>query len=223
MLQLQPKLKPSLYVTGLTLAFIINTLLILFIYQLVIKQAVIKPQETITLNFRQFNSKETVMPEHQPEKLAQVTKKPALKQLSKPKLSISVNSINSINALSFSAMKAEEFSINPSLLSIQLPDVQAKESLTVQVNSGLISATPVFQLPPQYPPRAKQKKIEGYVVMQIYIESSGKVSDIKVLEETPKGIFANSAMKAAYRWRFQPPEKNSNPWQILKVRYELKK
>lgn len=223
MLQLQPKLKPSLYVTGLTLAFIINTLLILFIYQLVIKQAVIKPQETITLNFRQFNSKETVMPEHQPEKLAQVTKKPALKQLSKPKLSISVNSINSINALSFSAMKAEEFSINPSLLSIELPDVQAKESLTVQVNSGLISATPVFQLPPQYPPRAKQKKIEGYVVMQIYIESSGKVSDIKVLEETPKGIFANSAMKAAYRWRFQPPEKNSNPWQILKVRYELKK
>lgn len=223
MLQLQPRLKPSLYVTGLTLAFIINTLLILFIYQLVIKQAVIKPQETITLNFRQFNSKETVMPEHQPEKLAQVTKKPALKQLSKPKLSISVNSINSINALSFSAMKAEEFSINPSLLSIELPDVQAKESLTVQVNSGLISATPVFQLPPQYPPRAKQKKIEGYVVMQIYIESSGKVSDIKVLEETPKGIFANSAMKAAYRWRFQPPEKNSNPWQILKVRYELKK
>lgn len=223
MLQLQPRLKPSLYVTGLTLAFIINALLILFIYQLVIKQAVIKPQETITLNFRQFNSKETVMPEHQPEQLAQVTKKPALKQLSKPKLSISVNSINSINALSFSAMKAEEFSINPSLLSIELPDVQAKESLTVQVNSGLISATPVFQLPPQYPPRAKQKKIEGYVVMQIYIESSGKVSDIKVLEETPKGIFANSAMKAAYRWRFQPPEKNSNPWQILKVRYELKK
>lgn len=223
MLQLQPRLKPSLYVTGLTLAFIINALLILFIYQLVIKQAVIKPQETITLNFRQFNSKETVMPEHQPEQLAQVTKKPALKQLSKPKLSISVNSINSINALSFPAMKAEEFSINPSLLSIELPDVQAKESITVQVNSGLISATPVFQLPPQYPPRAKQKKIEGYVVMQIYIESSGKVSDIKVLEETPKGIFANSAMKAAYRWRFQPPEKNSNPWQILKVRYELKK
>jgi len=201
----------------------INVLLILFIYQLVIKNSAIEPQQTITLNFRQFTSKKIESPEQQPEELAQMTKKPASNQLSRPKLSISVNTISSINALSFPAMNTEKFNINPSLLTIELPDIQAKESLTTQINSGLISATPVFQLPPHYPPKAKQKGIEGHVVMQIYIENSGKVSNIKVLSETPKGVFSSSAIKSVYRWRFQPPKQNSNPWQILKVRYELKK
>ncbi|SGZ10834.1 TonB family protein [Moritella viscosa] len=200
-----------------------NVVLVLFIYQIVTATSINKSQNTITLDFRQFKNRDLSKQDPLPEKLAKMTKKPEFKKLARPKPSITTTHINAIKKVSFPLMTAEKFNITPTLLAIEQPNISAKNSIAIQVNSGLISAKPVYQLPPHYPPRAKKNGIEGYVTMQIYIANNGKVTDIKIISEEPKGIFANSAMKAAYRWRFQPPTSGSTPWQILKVRYELKK
>ncbi len=222
MLLLQPRIKLSTYLQGFMLAIMVNLLLVSFIYLLVLNHSTLNTQPQVQLDFRQFRSEQEKRPQEQPVELAQTVQKPALNQLARPKLNIAVRNINPVQALALPAMMADEFSIDPSVLSFEPTRFTAEHDMTAQVSSGLIAATPVFQLPPQYPPRAKQMEIEGEVTMHLYLESDGKVSDIKIISEKPVGIFAQSAMQSAYRWRFQPPGKGHSPWQTLRISYELK-
>ncbi len=92
---------------------------------------------------------------------------------------------------------------------------------TVNVTSTLSAARPTFRVPPQYPMKAKQQGIEGYVTMHLLINLEGRVDEVKVVKESPAGVFKQSAIRAVHRWRFAAPEKPE--WQRITIRYELEK
>ncbi len=59
---------------------------------------------------------------------------------------------------------------------------------------------------PVYPPRAARKKAEGWVDVEITIDSTGKVTDARVLRTKRNShIFDNSALKAVKHWSYEPP------------------
>jgi protein TonB len=66
------------------------------------------------------------------------------------------------------------------------------------------SLTRINKLDVQYPPRALQGNIEGWVELAYTVGPDGNVSNIKVLNATPPRTFESSASKAVSRLRYQP-------------------
>jgi periplasmic protein TonB len=66
------------------------------------------------------------------------------------------------------------------------------------------SLTRTRKLDIEYPSDALDKKIEGSVELGYIVTAKGAVSDVKVLDSNPTGIFEKSAVKAVERLRYQP-------------------
>lgn len=91
----------------------------------------------------------------------------------------------------------------------------------INVSSTIQTAKPTLRVPPQYPMKAKQMGIEGFVVMDLQIGPDGRVEKVRIVEQSPQGVFERSAVRAVHRWRFEVPE--PGVWQRLRIRYELEK
>lgn len=72
---------------------------------------------------------------------------------------------------------------------------------TLQVDEEVI---PLVRIAPSYPSRAARLGIEGWVKMEVLINSKGEVDSVKILESRPSKIFNRAAIKAIKRWRFRP-------------------
>ena len=70
---------------------------------------------------------------------------------------------------------------------------------------------PVVQIPPTYPRRAKQARIEGFVTMEVLIRPDGTVSGAKVIESDPPRLFDDAAIDAMQRWKFRPKIVDGTP------------
>lgn len=69
----------------------------------------------------------------------------------------------------------------------------------------------VVRVPPAYPQRAKQAKLEGKVTMAVTIRPDGTVADVQVLESNPPRLFDQAAIQAMQRWKFRPKIVNGQP------------
>jgi protein TonB len=57
---------------------------------------------------------------------------------------------------------------------------------------------------PVYPREAIRSGIEkGEVVAQLFIDDKGLVTDVKIVEADPPGVFDNEVMQALSQWTFQ--------------------
>ena len=67
---------------------------------------------------------------------------------------------------------------------------------------------------PAYTPEAKEKRIEGIVIVQTLIDIDGQVKDVRVLKGLPEGL--NQAATDAIRsWRFEPATLHGEPVKVL--------
>jgi protein TonB len=70
---------------------------------------------------------------------------------------------------------------------------------------------PLARLKPLYPPQARMRKIEGWVVVEFVVTAEGTASDVTVVSSQPGEIFASAAVRAIQRWRFTPGTKGGQP------------
>lgn len=63
---------------------------------------------------------------------------------------------------------------------------------------------PLVRVDPDYPPRAKQQGIEGYVDIQFTISPVGTVQDAVVVRSKPAYVFDRSALRAVRKWKYNP-------------------
>jgi protein TonB len=63
---------------------------------------------------------------------------------------------------------------------------------------------PLVRVPPEYPPRAQSRGLEGWVQVRFTITPTGTVKDPMVVNAEPKGMFDEAALKAIARWRYNP-------------------
>jgi protein TonB len=82
----------------------------------------------------------------------------------------------------------------------------------------------VWQAPMMYPPRARAKGIEGYVVFSLLIGITGEIEQVKIVESYPEGVFDDVAMQGINEWRFEPAQyqgKSVKSWAKQRIRFDL--
>ncbi len=82
----------------------------------------------------------------------------------------------------------------------------------------------MVRIPPDYPFKARQRDIEGYVEVKLLVEADGSVGQVKILDANPPGVFDSAALKAVPRWKFTAGkmEGRSVPsWVITRVVFTL--
>ena len=84
---------------------------------------------------------------------------------------------------------------------------------------------PLVRVDPQYPPKARQRRIEGYVDVEFTIGAAGTVENPKVIGANPRGIFEQAALRAIRRWRYNAKVVDGNPIERhgvkVRIRFEL--
>lgn len=69
---------------------------------------------------------------------------------------------------------------------------------------------PIYQAAPEYPPDLRKKNIQGTVHLIFVVDKYGNVQNPKV-EKSSHPAFANPALAAIRRWRFDPGKRNGSP------------
>ncbi len=94
-------------------------------------------------------------------------------------------------------------------------------------NLGLVASdadvVPVVRVNPQYPPRAAERGIEGWVELRFAISRGGKVKDAEVTNSHPGTVFDRAALRAVRKWKYNPKIEDGEPVERsgVKVRLEF--
>jgi TonB family protein len=71
--------------------------------------------------------------------------------------------------------------------------------------------TRVNKLEVQYPTRAMQDNVEGWVELGYTVAANGSVTNVKIVGSQPANIFDAAATRAVGRLRYKPPLKDGKP------------
>ena len=63
---------------------------------------------------------------------------------------------------------------------------------------------PLVRVQPDYPPRALERGIEGWAIVEFAISPTGRTKDVRVVESEPPGTFDQAAIRAIERWKYTP-------------------
>lgn len=76
---------------------------------------------------------------------------------------------------------------------------------------------PMTKATPVYPARARDRYIEGYVVVEFTVTKQGKVEDVTVVSAEPKGVFDRAAIRAVQNYVFAPCTDQGRIFEITHV------
>jgi protein TonB len=94
------------------------------------------------------------------------------------------------------------------------PDIDASGALEGGLAGGAGSdrdAVPLVRIEPDYPVRARQRRVEGWVLLRFTISKAGTVKDAVVEDARPPGVFDKVSLAAVSRWKYNPKIVNGVP------------
>ena len=94
------------------------------------------------------------------------------------------------------------------LAAVSLASAQVRPQrvrVSARVTAGLVKK----RIPPDYPQEAKDKHLEGSVVLNVIVDRQGNVSDAKLF--SGEAVFAPAAIDAVKKWRYRPFLLNGEP------------
>jgi len=85
---------------------------------------------------------------------------------------------------------------------------------------------PIVKVQPQYPRRALQRGIEGWVVVEYTVTKNGSVRDPRVVEAftkdgNPTTIFNRAAVKSALKYKYKPRVVDGEPIEVPGVKTKI--
>jgi protein TonB len=69
---------------------------------------------------------------------------------------------------------------------------------------------PLVRVEPEYPPQARQRRLEGWVQVRFTISTAGSVRDASVVKSS-HSVFERNAVKAVTKWKYQPQLRDGKP------------
>lgn len=82
----------------------------------------------------------------------------------------------------------------------------------VRVSQGVSEGLLIHQVKPQYPPLARQARIQGQVVLQAVIGKDGAIQNLRLVQGHP--MLAPAAIEAVKQWRYKPYFLNGEPVEV---------
>lgn len=82
----------------------------------------------------------------------------------------------------------------------------------VRVSQGVSSGLLTHKVEPQYPPLAKQARIQGSVVLHAIIGKDGRIENLQVVQGHP--MLSGAAISAVKEWRYKPYYLNGQPVEV---------
>ncbi len=83
-------------------------------------------------------------------------------------------------------------------------EVELGKAASLGAGGGDRDVVPLVRVDPEYPPRARQRRIEGWVDVEFTIGPAGTVENPKVIGSHPPGIFEQATLRAVRRYRYSP-------------------
>ncbi|MEX0964618.1 MAG: TonB family protein [Pseudohongiellaceae bacterium] len=80
---------------------------------------------------------------------------------------------------------------------------------------------PLIRTTANYPSRALQRGIEGFVELSFTVDRFGSVVDPVVLNAVPEGIFERSALQSINKWKYAPAMNNGQATETYDVRQRI--
>lgn len=77
---------------------------------------------------------------------------------------------------------------------------------------------------PDYPFKAREQGVEGYVAVKMLVREDGTVGQINVVKAKPRGYFETAVRRALPNWTYQPGRIGGEPvtsWVMTTVRFNL--
>jgi protein TonB len=71
-------------------------------------------------------------------------------------------------------------------------------------------ALPLVRVEPEYPPQARQRRLEGWVQVRFTISTAGSVRDAVVVKSS-HALFERNAVQAVSKWKYQPQLREGKP------------
>jgi len=81
---------------------------------------------------------------------------------------------------------------------------------------------PIVRVNPQYPLRASERGIEGWVEVEFTISKLGTVKDPRVINSHPSSIFDRATLKAIRKWKYNPKIEDGEPVERPGIKVRLK-
>jgi len=102
---------------------------------------------------------------------------------------------------------------------------EAKEKLELEqrLDSKDRKARLIYHIEPTYPPDAREKKIEGSVLLGFTVNHDGNTESIQVKRSVYPSI-DQAAVEAVSKWRFEPAMKNGEPvsmWMEAEINFDI--
>lgn len=95
----------------------------------------------------------------------------------------------------------------------------------VSMTENSVDTAPIPKnLKVNYPERAKQRNLEGSVLVSVQVSDKGKVSQIEILESSPPGVFDEAVKEASKSWTFTPGKYQGLPistWVNIPIPFKL--
>ena len=82
----------------------------------------------------------------------------------------------------------------------------------VRVSQGVSQGLLVHQVKPNYPPLARQARIQGTVVLQAVISKDGSIEHLTLVSGHP--MLAPAAIEAVKQWKYKPYFLNGEPVEV---------
>ncbi|MBM3821119.1 MAG: energy transducer TonB, partial [Acidimicrobiia bacterium] len=83
----------------------------------------------------------------------------------------------------------------------------------VRVGGAIKPPVKTRHVPPQYPPIAQSARVQGVVIIEATISTTGRVQDARVLRSIP--LLDAAALDAVRQWEFTPTLLNGVPVPVI--------
>lgn len=93
-------------------------------------------------------------------------------------------------------------------LAIAAPSVDVNPNIAGDLSLGMRATdaerVPIVRVLPQYPMRAADRGLEGWVNVEFTITTNGSVRDPVVVDSQPPRVFDRAALRAVKKWKYRP-------------------
>lgn len=122
------------------------------------------------------------------------------------------NPAKSLDNQSNSISKKQNSSSNLSSNKLAVGKISDNSQLTNSLDSEVIyDAKQLNNQAPLYPELAREKGIEGEVVLKAKIDSNGKAISLELIKSSGSQMLDQSALKTVSNWNFIPAKVNNKP------------